>query len=87
MGTRNMDCEDAPHKRSSGAGRFGRFGLGTMGREETETELSISGQEEQVSYDALLDAIYASANSHNNVNSVHVIAYKWSYQIRCNTII
>jgi hypothetical protein len=42
-----------------------------MGGEETETEFSIPGQEEQVSRDTLGDAIHASANSHGNVNSVH----------------
>jgi hypothetical protein len=71
MGIGNMDCEDASHKGSCGSGRPGRFGLGTMGGEETETEFSIPGQEEQVSRDTLGDAIHASANSHGNVNSVH----------------
>lgn len=53
MGTGNIDCEDASCKRSRGTGGFGRFRLGTMGREEAEAKLPKPGQEEQVSNDAL----------------------------------
>jgi hypothetical protein len=49
VGTRDMDREDASHKRSRGSGRPGRFRVGTMGGEETEAKLPIPGQEEQVS--------------------------------------
>jgi hypothetical protein len=58
-----------------------------VGGEETETELSIPGQEEQVSLDTLVDTICGSANGHTNAHSTLGIAYDRISQTKCYTII